>query len=293
MSELHIVTVATESKYYFPYLIESCKRHGKELEILGYGEKWKGFNWRFKLMIEYLKKLPQNDIVCFVDGYDVLCVRDLDEMKKVFLEIRNKTGCEMVIGINEFDTNNYIYNFGSYYYFGKCNNSYINAGAYIGYANDLLKIMNEIIQINNKDDADDQVLITEYCNKSNTNIYIDNNGILFVTLFHPLCEIDEYFEISEDTKVVSYKSNRPFFIHANTYGYLDGIIKKLGYSMESNKIKNELFYNFLEKKIFLYTFMILKNNIILIVFLITLLLIFFYISKNYKKIIKKLKYRKK
>jgi hypothetical protein len=293
MSELHIVTVATESKYYFPYLIESCKRHGKELEILGYGEKWKGFNWRFKLMIEYLKKLPQNDIVCFVDGYDVLCVRDLDEMKKLFLEIRNKTGCEMIIGINEFDKNNYIYNIVAYTYFGKCNDSYINAGAYIGYANDLLKIINEIIQINNKDDADDQVLITEYCNKSNTNIYIDNNGILFVTLFHPLCEIDEYFEISEDTKVVSYKLNRPFFIHANTYGYLDGIIKKLGYSMESNKIKNELFYNFLEKKIFLYVFMILKNNVILIIFLIILLLLFFYISKNYKKNNKKIKYRKK
>ena len=39
INDLHIVTVATESKYYFPYLIESCKRHGKELEVLGYGEK--------------------------------------------------------------------------------------------------------------------------------------------------------------------------------------------------------------------------------------------------------------
>ena len=44
---LHIVTVATHSDYYFPYLKESFKKNGKELTVLGYGEKWKGFNWRF------------------------------------------------------------------------------------------------------------------------------------------------------------------------------------------------------------------------------------------------------
>lgn len=293
MSELHIVTVATESKYYFPYLVESCKKYGKELEVLGYGEKWKGFNWRFKLMIEYLKKLPEDDIVCFVDGYDVLCVRDLNEMKKIFLEIRNKTGCEIIIGINEYDKNSYIYNFASYYYFGKCNDSYINAGLYIGYAHDLIKIINEIHQINNKNDADDQVLITKYCNKSNTNLYIDTQFNLFLTLFYSLSEIDQYVEISKDTNVVTYKSSKPFFIHANGYGYLDRLIQKLGYNIELNKIKNELFYNFLEKKIFLYIFMILKNNIILIIFLIILCFLIFYISRNYKKVknkyIKKLK----
>ena len=39
MDKLHIVTVATESKYYFPYLVESCKQNGKNLEVIGYGEK--------------------------------------------------------------------------------------------------------------------------------------------------------------------------------------------------------------------------------------------------------------
>ena len=291
MSELHIVTVATESKYYFPYLMKSCKRHGKELEVLGFGEIWKGFNWRFKLMIDYLNKLPKDDIVCFIDGYDVLCVRDLNEMKKIFLEKRNKTGCEIIIGINDFN-NNYIYNLAAYIYFGKCNNSYINAGVYIGYAKELLKVISEIHKINNKDDADDQVLITEYCNKSNINIYIDTKFELFLSILCPLIEIDKYLEISED-KIINYKSNQPFFIHANGYGYLDGTIKKLGYPIELNKIKNELFYNFLEKKIFLYLFMILKNNIVLIILIIILFFFLFYINNNYKKIIKKLKFSKK
>ena len=46
-----------------PYLVESCKRNGKELTILGYGEKWQGFVWRFKLMIEY-KDTQEVNIHC-------------------------------------------------------------------------------------------------------------------------------------------------------------------------------------------------------------------------------------
>ena len=87
---LHIVTVATHSKFYFPYLIESCKRNGSELVILGYGEKWKGFTWRFKLVIEYLKKLNKNDIVCFIDGYDVISSRNFKDLKNIFLQLRKK-----------------------------------------------------------------------------------------------------------------------------------------------------------------------------------------------------------
>ena len=50
MSDLYIVTVATESQYYFPYLIDTCRKYGKEIDILGFGEKWQGFNWRMQLM---------------------------------------------------------------------------------------------------------------------------------------------------------------------------------------------------------------------------------------------------
>jgi len=53
-SSLHIITVATEIKYYMPYLIESIKKNNNELVILGLNMKWLGFNWRFKMMKEYL-----------------------------------------------------------------------------------------------------------------------------------------------------------------------------------------------------------------------------------------------
>lgn len=142
MNNLHIVTVATESKYYFPYLVESCKRHGQELEVLGYGEKWQGFNHKFQLMTNYLKNLPPSDIVCFVDGYDVLCVRDLNEMKIEFIKISKEKKCKIIVAQDKHT--NYFFDFIHPYIFGTCKNLHLNSGTYIGYASDLLKIIDSI-----------------------------------------------------------------------------------------------------------------------------------------------------
>ena len=109
MDDLHIVTVVTKSNYYFPYLVESCKKNGKELTILGYNKEWQGFTWKFKLMINYLKKLKSTDIVCFIDGYDVICTRDLNELKNVFIKIQNETKSKIIVGHDK------IINTGLYY----------------------------------------------------------------------------------------------------------------------------------------------------------------------------------
>ena len=47
----HIITIATNSELYFPYLVDSCKKNGIPLTVLGYGEKWTGFTFRFDKMI--------------------------------------------------------------------------------------------------------------------------------------------------------------------------------------------------------------------------------------------------
>jgi hypothetical protein len=44
---MKIITVATNSKYYFPYLKESIKRNGGELVVLGYNEEWTGFSLKY------------------------------------------------------------------------------------------------------------------------------------------------------------------------------------------------------------------------------------------------------
>lgn len=73
---MKLVTVATHSERYFPYLELSAKRNGHDLVVLGWGEKWQGFAWKFMLMLEYLKTLKPDEIVCFVDAYDVVILED-------------------------------------------------------------------------------------------------------------------------------------------------------------------------------------------------------------------------
>jgi len=281
MDKLHIVTVATDPKYYFPYLFESCKKNGKELEVLGMGEVWQGFNWKYLIMIEYLKTLPMDDIVCFIDGYDVICCRNLNQLVDQFKEIKKRTGCKLVVAEDKKSTMMTL----SVLFFGSCNNNNINSGMYIGYVKDMLEIIQKIYELNPKNDADDQVLMTEYCKKNKEEFYCDVESKLFLSLLYPLEEIDKYMEIDENTHILKYKSSEPFFVHAPGYGYLENVIRKLGYNIDKNKIKNELFLNIIQKKFFLYLKMVILDYYIWILVLICLIL--FYFNFKYIKISKK------
>jgi hypothetical protein len=268
-SNLHIVTVATESKYYFPYLIESCHKNGKELEVIGMGEKWEGFNWKYKKMITYLQSLPKDDVVCFVDGYDVLCCRDLNKLIPDFLQIQKEQKCKIVVGHDKtsfmMSTASFIFDF-----FGKCKNLSINSGTYIGKVNDILYIIQQIYELNPKHDADDQVLMTKYCSLNPNDFYIDTDNKLFLALVYPLENIDKYTDIHNSK--LSYNHNSPFFIHAPGYGILDNVITKLGYSYNSN-IKDEYYKYFLGNKVLLYTKMIFFDYYYLFILLLVVLLL--------------------
>lgn len=250
MDHLHIVTVSTDSKYYFPYLIKSCKKNGGNLEVLGYGEKWEGFNWRYTKMIEYLKNINGSDIVCFIDGYDIVCTRNLNELSEVFIDIKERTKCKMIVG---HEIQFFLNKIGGYY-FNYCKNESLNAGTYIAYAKDMLEIIQHIYDLNPRNDADDQVLMTQYCrNASSDEIYIDTHNEMFLTISNSLYDIGNRVEYTKENHLI-YKNNRPFFVHAPGFGYLDSIVVNLGYAPSCN-IKNELFYNFFREKMLLY----LKN----------------------------------
>lgn len=278
---LHVVTVVTESKYYFPYLLESCKDYGYDLEVLGYGEKWGGFNWRFKLIIDYLKTLPENDIVCVVDGYDVICCRDLKDLESVFLDINKKTGCKMIV--SEEHHIRYFNKLTSKLFFGTYKNMFINVGTYIGFVSDLLDVLPNIYNLDRRDDADDQQLILRYCRNSTNEIYCDSENKLFLSIVNPLNEIDPYVDIQDGT--LSYKGYHPFFVHAPFYGYLENILRKLGYHMDSNDIQNQLYNDFLEKKIWMYIVVFMKRYVVLLS-IIVFVCIYFIIFHKPKLIIK-------
>jgi len=265
MSHLHIVTVATESEYYFPYLVESCKRNGKELTILGYGEKWQGFVWRFKLMIEYLKSLNDNDIVCFIDGYDVICNRNLNELKEQFIEYKNKYNFKVIVATEtyKFKPQELIARF----YFDSCNNELLNAGTYIGYAKDLHDLLLKTYNLDPNDKNDDQMLLIKYCKMHPEDILFDKNYEFFLTIHK------SFFEIDNELKIYNYeayyKNKKPFFIHGPSCTYLNSLITKLNYNISKNDIyfiKNKMKKNYINKGI--YYFNMILNKYFLIIFIL-------------------------
>lgn len=280
MNNLHIVTVATDSEYYFPYLVESCKKNNKKLTVLGYGEKWKGFTWRFRLMLDYLKGLNHYDIVCFIDGYDVICTRDLNELENEFIKIKNKTNSKIIVGHDKIIKDTYFYYFNNIFinnYFGKCKDVNINAGTYIGYVIDLLEILQNIYSLNPNDTVDDQQLLIKYCNLQNDDIFIDTDNKLFLTLNKPYAEIDYLIQVNNNG--IIYNNNKPFFIHTPGQTYLDNTIRLLGYNLNNNNIKKKMTERNVKKIVF-----VIKNNLIVILMVLFMVLfIFYYTIKFYKK----------
>ena len=275
--DIHIVTVATESKYYFEYLKKSCLDNGINLTVLAYGKKWQGFAWRFKLMLDYLKKIKPNDIVCFIDGYDVICVRNLLELKNEFIKIIEKEQCKIIIGHEKHvKIKDKIF---APLLFGRCKNLSINCGTYIGYANDILKVLSETFNLNPDTKADDQLLITKYCNMNEKDIYIDVDNKIFLTIVNQLDNIDSNIKIDNDNNVF-YNNNKPFFIHGADATYLDNIIIKLGYNYDyNNKISDLIKKDIFEKSYGQLCNHIYQNReiiIYIILIIIIVLLVFYY-----------------
>lgn len=220
---IRVVTVATESRYYFPYLRETCKDiGGADLVVLGMGEQWGGYIWKFQKMLEYLKSIPGDEIVCFVDGYDVICVRNLKEMETKFLRIRKRKKCKMVIAK---DHNVFPLDVILHVYFGKCGETRVNSGTYVGYASDILEILTAATRIF-PEEKDDQRLITRYYALYPKKFYIDMFCDFFQVSLTPMKE----FCIEPGRK--------PFFIHAAGCGWMTNVITKMGYKVDPNVKKN-------------------------------------------------------
>ena len=241
---MKLVTVATHSQSYFPFLLESCNRYGAELVVLGFNQPWQGFNHRNILMKEYLASLPPNEVVCFIDAYDVLLLRPLEDLEDLFVNFNKITGARIVVGCDQ-DASGKV-TLGSRFFFGACNNKYINAGTYIGYASDLHEMMTySLNKISDDVKADDQVILRKYCSATKT-VHIDCDRIFFLTFVgykhmpfpikHPKVNII-VDPVSHD---LYYNNIRPFFAHGAGKINMMNLLEALGYDISAEQRKNIL-----------------------------------------------------
>lgn len=263
---MRLVTVATRSEGYFPYLLESCKKHNISLDILGWGEKWQGFTWRLHLLKEWLQSLDKDEVVCFIDGFDVIVLQPVEVLEYRFKKIKESHPNVKII--SAYENQCWYLKWLTLVIFGTCNNMFINAGTYIGYAKDILQVIEYNMQINPAFNADDQQLLLTYCRNNPSNVYIDIDKRLFLTKINPL------FDIS---KVIIHNINvyDPCILHAPCATNLNEVLKSLGYTMtkqEEYEI-NEYIKKTITQKVMHYSSMYIQIIICIVCICIVLLII--------------------
>lgn len=274
---LHIVTVATKNEGYFNSLVESCNRNGGKLEVLGWGEKWQGHSQKLKLMHEYLQKLDDDDIVCFVDGYDVIILQPVEKLEKLFKEF----GAKIVVSRDIETENSPVLSMIGHMYYGKCKNYPINSGTYMGYVKYLKILLDDILTNYNLDEnKDDQILFTKICNKNN-DVVIDIDRKIFLVIGN----------MDKNLKKITFQNNQlklgsayPCILHGAGNYNLDDILQKLGYNVKNNKRTSIHYYSNVVVAAYI-------AKILIYIIVIAIILIIIYTLYNNRRYLSKLKFK--
>jgi len=166
---------------------------------LGLGKRYVDTFSKFEALREWMKDRKDSDIVCFVDGYDVVQRRtDLDNFVSKFKEFR----ADLVFGAETYCWPSPW----MAHMFGPSETKYRfpNCGTYVGY---VWAVKHMLEWDEYRQTFDDQGLVHDfYLNVKDVRVAMDHHQVLFQTgTFVPWCELDE---------------SRAWFVHFNGKSHL-------------------------------------------------------------------------
>ena len=159
-SSITALTVASDDTPELQRLLNCGTRYGLAIQVLGKGIPWKGGDMKgpgggqkINLLRQALKKLPSQQTVLFVDGYDTLVTRHSSDILQAWQEIDDNAtplfAAEVFCWPDKSLADRYPENDSPY--------RFLNSGAFIGKAGDLLNIIRDKIA----DHEDDQAYYTQ------------------------------------------------------------------------------------------------------------------------------------
>jgi len=276
---MKFITVATEIKGYLPVLQESFIKHDLKLEILGLNEKWTGFGFKYLKMIEFLKKQNPDEIVVFMDAYDVIFLNK-DKLLERFRSYNKQIllSCEP---LPKTLLHKYLYT----KVFPSCqldtkDKIHINSGLYMGYAKYLLIMLQKLSSKANlhSSKTDDQVILNEFCNYKNKffcdYIAIDVERKVFYNIFPDSLFTQKTSKKLINNKFVNHNLQEVNFLHGPGNTNLDFVVQK--YNLNStNKIFREdfssnavkIYYTYFWKEILIAILIVILIGYLLIKYL--------------------------
>lgn len=225
---LTALTVATEEKPELVRLVDSGLRYGFGIKPLGLGTRWNGGDMdsgpgggqKVNLLRDELGRLEPDVPVLFVDGYDTIVTRHARDILRAWRSVSGGSplfAAEVHCWPDAELADRYPPSGGSPY-------SYLNSGAFIGRAGDLLRIVEDGIG----DGDDDQRYYTGKFLSGEHGIALDHNCQVFQCLNGSLDHVD----VDEGRGMVynGATDSWPSVVHANgpAKPWLDGHGRAVG-----------------------------------------------------------------
>ncbi len=172
---LHICTVASQHVQGLDQLLDSCKYFRVSLHILGEDKPFHGFAEKFFYIQDFIKPLPDHDIVLFLDAYDALLLATSDDILKQFLKMK----AHFIISAEK-----YCYpdpELAPLHPPSPTSFKYVNSGTYIGYVHALKEFFKAIAPFEPQDN--DQHLMMRYFINNPDKITLDTRCELFLPTY--------------------------------------------------------------------------------------------------------------
>lgn len=233
--DIQVVTIATETNDGLRRYLASADKYGFDVKTYGMGKRWDGgeMEWgtgggqKVNLLKEGLQEFTGQDdlILMFTDSYDVVFTNTPEEIMKKF----KKLDARVVFSAEGFCWPRRDLA-GKYPTVKPQEKRFLNSGGFMGYAKDILEIVNHKA-VGNQDD--DQLYYTQiFLDKSlrdKWDMKLDTKSEIFQNLHGVLDDVDVKFVGSRSYLYNTKTGTTPSVIHGN------GPIK-----MEFNRIANYL-----------------------------------------------------
>lgn len=216
--KLKIVTAATEDTDGLKRLQESASRYGIPLKVLGLEKSWTGGEvarlenpgggQKINLLKPYLQELEDDDILVFVDGYDVVFTGAIEDALEAFnndfpkdIVFSAEKSCWPDSGLADS--------------YPKVDSEYrfLNSGTFIGKVSELKKVTEEEIL----DTDDDQLYYTRKLLSGQYSMQLDSFCSIFQTIEAAWGDI-KYIHTSEDGEgnlINKVFDTKPIMVHGN------------------------------------------------------------------------------
>jgi len=207
--DTYVYTVATDLEK-AKKLTASAKHNKIKVKVLGAKENWTGGDiknspgggMKINLLKKELSKHKDDDVVMFVDGYDVLLNDVLENIVRSYLTFHSRV--VFAAEKNCWPDRNMASEFARTNF----RNDYLNSGCYIGVVSELKKILSEDIS----DSDDDQLYFQKQYLSGKYDIRLDHD----CRLFQCVAQDEDNFKITDDLKIYNVETDTyPKILHGN------------------------------------------------------------------------------